>query len=54
MIHFGSIKEIMNLMNKEMDDYRDIGWNNIINSSSDNISSYNSVLTPGCQLGENC
>ena len=54
MIHFGSIKEIMNLMNKEMDDYRDIGWNNIINSSSDNISSYNSVLTPGCQVGENC
>ena len=53
MIHFGSIKEIMNLMNKEMDEYRDIGWNNIINSSSDNVSSYNSVLTPGCQVGEN-
>ena len=53
MIHFGSIKEIMNLMNKEMDEYRDIGWNNIINSSSDCVSSYNSVLTPGCQIGEN-
>ena len=53
MIHFGSIREIMNLMNKEMDEYRDIGWNNIINSSSDNVSSYNSVLTPGCQVGEN-
>jgi fucokinase len=44
----------MNLMNKEMDEYRDIGWNNIINSSSDKISSYNSVFTPGCQIGENC
>ena len=53
MIHFGSIPEIMNLMNKEMDEYRDIGWNNIINSSSDNVSSYNSILTPGCQVGEN-
>ena len=54
MIHFGSIPEIMKLMNKEMDEYRDIGWNNIINSSSENnISSYNSILTPGCSVGEN-
>ena len=53
MIHFGSIPEIMNLMNKEMDDYRDIGWNNIINSSSDNVSSYNSILTPGCSVDKN-
>ena len=53
MIHFGSIQEIMKLMNKDMDEYRDIGWNNIINSSSDKISSYNSVLTPGCQIEEN-
>ena len=53
MIHFGSIPEIMNLMNKEMDEYRDIGWNNIINSSSDKVSSYNSILTPGCTIDEN-
>ena len=53
MIHFGSIPEIMNLMNKEMDEYRDIGWNNIINSSSDNVSSYNSILTPGCSVDKN-
>ena len=53
MIHFGSIPEIMNLMNKEMDEFRDIGWNNIINSSSDNVSSYNSILTPGCTIGKN-
>ena len=53
MIHFGSIPEIMNLMNKEMDDYRDIGWNNIINSSSDNVSSYNSIITPGCIVDKN-
>ena len=53
MIHFGSIPEIMNLMNKEMDEYRDIGWNNIINSSSDDVSSYNSILTPGCSVDKN-
>ena len=53
MIHFGSIQEIMTLMNTGMDDYRDIGWNKIINSSSDKISSYNSILTPGCRVGEN-
>ena len=54
MIHFGSIPEIMKLMNEEMDEYRDIGWNNNINSSSDNnISCYNSILTPGCTIGKN-
>ena len=53
MIHFGSIPEIMNLMNKDMDEFRDIGWNNIINSSSDIVSSYNSILTPGCSVGKN-
>ena len=53
MIHFGSIPEIMNLMNKDMDEYRDIGWNNIINSSSDNVSSYNSIITPGCIIDKN-
>ena len=53
MIHFGSIPEIMKLMNKEIDEYRDIGWNNIINSSSENnISSNNSILTPGYSVGE--
>ena len=53
MIHFGSIPEIMNLMNKDMDEYRDIGWNNIVNSCSDKVSSYNSILTPGCSVDKN-
>ena len=53
MIHFGSIPEIMNLMNKGMDDFRDIGWNNIVNSSTDTVNSYNSILTPGCTVQEN-
>ena len=54
MIHFGSIPEIMKLMNKDMDEYRDIEWNNNINSSSDrNISCYNSIVTPGSSVGQN-
>ena len=53
MIHFCSIPEVMSLMNKDMDNYRDIGWDNIINSSSDIISSYNSIITPGCLIGKN-
>ena len=53
MIHFCSIPAIMSLMNKDMDDYRDIGWDNIINSSSDKISSYNSIITPECEIGSN-
>ena len=53
MIHFCSIPEVMSLMNKDMDNYRDIGWDNIINSSSDIISSFNSIITPGCLIGKN-
>ena len=53
MIHFCSIPEVMFLMNKGINDYKDIGWNNIINSSSDNVSSYNSIITPECSIGKN-
>ena len=53
MIHFCSIPEVMSLMNKGINDYRDLGWNNIINSSSDDVSSYNSIITPECSIGLN-
>jgi fucokinase len=46
-IHFGSIPEIMRLMNSEIEDYKEIEWNNIINSCSDSISCYNSIITHG-------
>ena len=53
MIHFCSIPSIMSLMNEDMVEYRDLGWNNIVNSSSDKISSYNSIITPECSIGNN-
>ena len=53
MIHFCSVPSIMSLMNEDMINYRDIGWDNIINSSSKEISSYNSILTPECSIGKN-
>ena len=43
-IHFGSTPEIMNLMNKDINDYKEIGWLNIVNSCSDNTSCYNSLI----------
>ncbi len=52
-IHFGSIPEIMKLMNSEIEDYKDIGWSNIINSCSDNISSYNSIISHGTNIDNN-
>ena len=53
VIHFCSIPEVMSLMNKDMENYRDIGWNNAINSSSDETSCYNSIITPECSIGNN-
>ena len=53
MIHFCSIPSIMSLMNKNIKNYEVLGWNNIVNSSSDKTSAYNSIITPECQIGNN-
>ena len=52
-IHFGSIPEIMKLMNKEIEDYKEIGWNHIVNSCSDSVSSYNSLVGQGNKIDTN-
>ena len=52
-IHFGSIPEIMRLMNSEIEDYKEIGWSKIVNSCSDSISSYNSIISYGDVFGSN-
>ena len=40
-------------MNSEIEDYKEIGWNNIVNSCSDNISSYNSTIGHGNKFDNN-
>jgi len=54
-IHFGTTKEILKLMNEEIDAYSHLDWSRNVNSSiSGNISGYNSVLSENAQIGENC
>ena len=52
-IHFGSTPEIMNLMNNDINDYKEIGWLNIVNSCSDKTSSYNSLISSSAQIDKN-
>ena len=48
--NFSTSKEIFDLMTKNINEYRDLGWNNIINSSSSGISAYDSVIAPGSKV----
>ena len=48
--NFGTTREIFDLITKDIDDFRDLGWDNIINSSSNGINSYDSVISPGSQV----
>lgn len=54
-IHFGTTKEIMSLMAKEIKEYSHLGWNNRVNSSitQQGVSGYNSVLSQQAVCGEN-
>ena len=52
-IHFGSIPEIMRLMNNEIEDYKEIGWSNIVNSCSYSTSTYNSIVSHGSTIDNN-
>ena len=45
-IHFGTTKEILNLMNGGVNEYKNLGWSNQVGSSiRDNTSGYNSIVT---------
>ena len=50
--NFGTTREMFDLMTKNISEYRDLGWDNIINSSSNGKSSYDSVIAPGSQVDE--
>ena len=51
-IHFGTTGEILGLMTGGVDEYRDLGWSSVINSSA-SLPSYNSVINPQASVGEN-
>ncbi len=55
-VHFGSIPEILGLMNGGVADYDMLGWKNQVNSSVEraDAAAYNSVLTNGASIGTGC
>lgn len=54
-IHFGTNREIMQLLSKEMDSYSYFSWNRHVKSSAarDDISMYNSSISKNAYCGEN-
>lgn len=54
-IHFGTTNEILKLMSGGVEAYSDLGWSSCVGSSvSSAAAGYNSVLTNGAKIGENC
>lgn len=55
-IHFGTTKEILDLMSGGVDDYRELGWTGIVNSSVEGnaVAGYNSVLSSRASVGKDC
>ncbi len=53
-VHFGSIPEILELMNTGVEEYDSLGWKKQISSSVEDcsIAAYNSVLSTNGQVGE--
>ncbi len=51
-IHFGTTREILELMNQGVDSYSVLEWSRIVNSSMNCHSGYNSVLDPRAEVGE--
>lgn len=54
-IHFGTTKEILNLMSKDVQDYKELDWSRKVKSSVfTETAGYNSVLSKNCRTGDNC
>ncbi len=54
-IHFGTTREILHLMSKQIDEYKELGWGKQVNSSIyQEVAGYNSVVSSGATIGENC
>ncbi len=54
-IHFGTTREIMQLMCGEIDQYRHLAWSDQVNSSvhTSDAAAYGSILSPKAKYGEN-
>lgn len=55
-IHFGTTREILELMSGGVDEYQDLGWRRLVGSSirNHNAAGYNSVLSTKASVGEDC
>lgn len=51
-IHFGTTKEILRLMNGGVDQYKELGWGSVVNSSGVVSARYNSVVNPRARVGK--
>ena len=55
-IHFGTTREILELMSGGVDEYRELGWSRLIGSSikGSETAGYNSVLSSRAVIGKDC
>ena len=54
-VHFGTTREIMELMNQGLDSYKELGWTRRVCSSiSADTPAYNSVLSEKANIGDDC
>lgn len=54
-IHFGTTREILELMCGGVEEYSDLGWSRLVGSSINNdTAGYNSILSSRASIGENC
>jgi fucokinase len=54
-VHFGTTKEIMELMNKGVESYKELNWTkHVCSSITKEIPAYNSVLSDKATIGDNC
>ena len=54
-VHFGTTREIMQLMHRDVQNYHHLNWSSQVNSSVSgrNVAAYNSVMSQKAQYGEN-
>lgn len=55
-IHFGTTREILNLMSGGVEEYQDLGWTRQVGSSmkEEGCAGYSSILSSRASIGENC